>query len=70
LKVWDVRSATPLYTITPPPPATGGNAKIGEDAAKIFAAKWTDAGFIASGGEDGHLSLFSHKVDANDMVGK
>ncbi|KAJ3156789.1 hypothetical protein HDU86_003555 [Geranomyces michiganensis] len=52
VKVWDIRSSTPLYTLS------GGDAAKDE---KVFAVDWVGQ-YIFSGGEDAQLRSFSCSV--------
>ncbi|KAJ3157957.1 hypothetical protein HDU89_000336 [Geranomyces variabilis] len=52
VKVWDIRSTTPLYTLS------GGDAAKDE---KVFAVDWV-GDYIFSGGEDAQLRSFSCSV--------
>ncbi|KAI8919421.1 WD40-repeat-containing domain protein [Powellomyces hirtus] len=52
VKVWDIRSSTPLYTLS------GGDAEKDE---KVFAVDWVGK-YIYSGGEDKQLRTFACEV--------
>lgn len=52
LKVWDIRSSTPLYTLS------GGDK---EKDQKVFAIDWV-GDYIFSGGEDAQLRSFNCKM--------
>lgn len=55
LKIWDIRSRTPLYSIK-----RGGSEKkqAGADPTKIFAVDWSSNGeLIASGGDDKRVEI-------------
>lgn len=64
LKIWDIRSTTPLYTIHPKTPSSPSD----ENVQKILCAQWGKEE-IVSGGENGQLSIHALKDHSFQSVG-
>lgn len=69
LKIWDVRSTSPLYTIAAAtmPAAVGSDKSV---PAKVLCTKWcAGQDMLVGGGEDGKLSIHSYAAATAAPVG-
>jgi ribosome biogenesis protein YTM1 len=56
VKMWDLRSTTPLYTIRP------------EGIGKVFDVDWSSEGLISFGGESSNVFIYSNNKSSSDST--
>ena len=61
IKLWDVRSAIPLWTVDVDDEADKGGKAGKEDGHKLFCCTWVDDKTVAAGGDNRTIAVFTHQ---------